>query len=467
MTATELAAAAAAAVSEVTTQAPLSLGDLQAAVQSLAAMTKTVGCDCHVSSCCQQSCCPSGARYAKLWPKRKGEAAAPAGETFTLPTTPAEWEPCAARAGEASWVPAFTAAAATHTVASIKPGAFVTTIPTYYITIGAVGSAQDRAIEASFRSWSEAFFRVQGVLGKDPAAVERMLSRSPAAVAKPQRAKILAASAKGGWTSERFFEGTHAADIGAGVIGCLLSHLRTLKHAYDSGAQMAVVVEADASPLLFPYWRASLEEYAAMLPAGWQVSQLNFLPKSSDLSFQIKFKHGAGEQGFEKRVFWGTGAYLVSRAGMQRVLDTLWDEAGGGWDLAEMFEKCPAFSADDCLFGFTSSEEPDFTGDVKWLGATKTKRGTTIITEAFLALPPFLTQGPPETSLGHDSTVMSTCTDIAAAVELGAACRGRVQSAADRAVLDVEPAGMQKMGGFGGCDMESSNCYPCDWMPGR
>ena len=52
---------------------------------------------------------------------------------------------------------------------------------------------------------------------------------------------------------------------------CLLSHLRAIKHAYDLGHEMALILEDDArlTPKFVRYWK----DYAALAPKDWTLLQ--------------------------------------------------------------------------------------------------------------------------------------------------------------------------------------------------
>jgi hypothetical protein len=73
-----------------------------------------------------------------------------------------------------------------------------------------------------------------------------------------------------------FSKNTRKTDHSAGVVGCLLGHLRAIKLAYDSSAETVLIVEDDASPLMFPYWDMPLETFAEQLPQDWQAAQVGY-----------------------------------------------------------------------------------------------------------------------------------------------------------------------------------------------
>jgi hypothetical protein len=40
---------------------------------------------------------------------------------------------------------------------------------------------------------------------------------------------------------------------------------------------VAIIAEDDATPVLYPYWKMSLEAFVAALPADWEAAQLGYL----------------------------------------------------------------------------------------------------------------------------------------------------------------------------------------------
>jgi len=90
-----------------------------------------------------------------------------------------------------------------------------------------------------------------------------------------------------------------------GVLGCSLAHLMSIKEAYIEGLEVALFAEDDASFDLWPFWTHSLEEYLALLPAGWHISQLSsYYPK---VEGELKRPFVLNETG------WGIAAFFMSK----------------------------------------------------------------------------------------------------------------------------------------------------------
>lgn len=95
-------------------------------------------------------------------------------------------------------------------------------------------------------------------------------------------------------------------------VGCVLSHIRAIHHAYVLGCERALIMEDDMELLRWPTDR--LFESA---PAGWEILQLFVKGKAgrriySPPSARLWVPWEIG--------MWNTGAYAITRIGMARVL---------------------------------------------------------------------------------------------------------------------------------------------------
>ena len=136
--------------------------------------------------------------------------------------------------------------------------------------------------------------------------------------------------------------------MGAGVLGCLLSHLRAIYEAHRTGYNVAIVAEDDVNADFAPYWTSSIEQYAKTLPPGWQVVQLAYVAERP--------KQAKALLTFSKSTYWGTQAYMISRAGMDTILNEF-HVGNGKFNLADLRHRCPKFTADGCLMGFVPDRE--------------------------------------------------------------------------------------------------------------
>jgi hypothetical protein len=87
----------------------------------------------------------------------------------------------------------------------------------------------------------------------------------------------------------------------------------------------------------------SLEQFTKTLPPDWQVVQLAYVKEHPNPNVT--------KLSYSRTTNWGTQAYLISRSGMARIVKQFY-VGRGKFDLKEMRNKCPKFTADDCLLGF-------------------------------------------------------------------------------------------------------------------
>jgi GR25 family glycosyltransferase involved in LPS biosynthesis len=97
-------------------------------------------------------------------------------------------------------------------------------------------------------------------------------------------------------------------------LGCVLSHLTTVKYCYDQGYEAVVVMEDDISLNLMSFWDKNVSELVQKLPSDWKIFQLYHLCEYRDDPhiFRSLVKDGGCTS---------CGAYLINRAGMKKLLD--------------------------------------------------------------------------------------------------------------------------------------------------
>jgi len=123
------------------------------------------------------------------------------------------------------------------------------------------------------------------------------------------------------------FDAPHCDNHGTPELACLVSHLRAIHAAYHeqwkegaSASASVLVLEDDARVLRWPRWDALL----ATAPAGWQLLRLyvhgddGSYPPYADPEAPLWLPN-SGARG----PLWGALAYVISRDGMRRLLDTL------------------------------------------------------------------------------------------------------------------------------------------------
>jgi len=240
---------------------------------------------------------------------------------------------------------------------------FATSFPIYFISL----PESERAVQfkKDFSSFSPRIYHVLGVNGRNSTELDTISASHIDLFAKVQR----------------------------GVLGCAFSHLRAIRAAYKSNETVAIIMEDDTTPYLFPWWRMSIEEYVASLPAGWQASQLQF--------FGLGKIAEPFTTAFVKNMFYSTGTYVIHRRGMRRVLEFYGGLEDEKFDLALMSRKCRPMTSDDCLLGFTPSKKL-----ASWVN------GSSLLTELTRASTPFFISRDAPSTIRPRSLTKQFCTDI-------------------------------------------------------
>ena len=105
------------------------------------------------------------------------------------------------------------------------------------------------------------------------------------------------------------------------TLGIALAHLKAIKIAYLAGDEVALIMEDDIGPYFMPYWSLGIQDIVDLADTTvWDTIQLSYFPRKSGLTIT---RHGLIGGHLLKREFqYGTGAYLISRRGMEKVMDT-------------------------------------------------------------------------------------------------------------------------------------------------
>lgn len=205
---------------------------------------------------------------------------------------------------------------------------FFTSVPTFYIS---ESEETEGAFLEVMGNWSPVFRRIPSVdvFSQKKATIHpdvRSLLTTPAPIA----ALLLELG---------MAQGVRRAES-------LLTHLRAIREAYRSGADVVLIMEDSAIPV-FPNWKHHLERYVLEFPVDWEALQLQWDP------LDMSFKETINWNYWQKGGAFGTSAYLLHRRGMDRIMGRLWNKAAQKFDLRELKSKCPYFSLADCVLGFT------------------------------------------------------------------------------------------------------------------
>jgi GR25 family glycosyltransferase involved in LPS biosynthesis len=127
------------------------------------------------------------------------------------------------------------------------------------------------------------------------------------------------------------------------VLGCTLSHLKAIREAYLRRVEWALIFEDDVVHDLAPYWEHRLADFVDILPAGWFIAQLSLIGTDemwADL-IMLWTSDGRFPPYWPTTTFWSTGAYLISKSAIARVME-LYSTALGKFDLKGL----PCINAD-------------------------------------------------------------------------------------------------------------------------
>lgn len=115
--------------------------------------------------------------------------------------------------------------------------------------------------------------------------------------------------------------------VTAAELGCLLSHLKAIRHAYLSNSNATLVMEDDVDFSLVGLWGESLKNLTKRAPRDWNFIQLyrhldacleeSKAPKRHPLAFRKKQ---------ESKTCYGTPAYIVSRRACSLFNDSFYED---------------------------------------------------------------------------------------------------------------------------------------------
>lgn len=215
---------------------------------------------------------------------------------------------------------------------------WITSLPVIYITTG--GSRLEK-FNVMFHNFSPNMIKIDAFIptgqNTDEAALAKLVDHPRMVIDR-----IKASNAEG-WKK---------------VLGCLVSHLKAIKKAWDSQTSMALIVEDDAVPM-YPAWRTSLEEFIVGLPSDWEAVQMQWTTRLATSFYGKHRRQGGATLPWSKGRGWGTAAYLLHRRGLERLMSELWSKFAHKFKVDNLMRSCPKMTADDCLLGFTGRAKQD------------------------------------------------------------------------------------------------------------
>jgi GR25 family glycosyltransferase involved in LPS biosynthesis len=111
-------------------------------------------------------------------------------------------------------------------------------------------------------------------------------------------------------------------DNSVSEIGCTLSHLLSIKTAYDNGEQIACIMEDDVYMNLLNIQDKSLDDFVKSLNLDWEILKLYHILNNLLAKNYIKIKDYTLHLEKEVNTF-STACYLINRKGMKKILNSM------------------------------------------------------------------------------------------------------------------------------------------------
>jgi hypothetical protein len=178
----------------------------------------------------------------------------------------------------------------------------------YYVNMdSAVG--RRRVMEDTFgRLWGGQLHRVQGVRGANDTEVLALTGGGPVG-----RATLEAYEAH---RSHR-----------RGELGAIMSHLQAVKMAFLAGDEVAFILEDDIGPYFMPYWTIDVRGIIHTLKdKDWDTVQLGYFPRWDFDKESFRKEPLLGGHLLHNKLQYSLAAYLISRRGMEKVVDRFWSD---------------------------------------------------------------------------------------------------------------------------------------------
>jgi GR25 family glycosyltransferase involved in LPS biosynthesis len=140
-------------------------------------------------------------------------------------------------------------------------------------------------------------------------------------------------------------------------IGCLMSHLITIKTAYDKGDEVALILEDDTVIDLINLLDFEFETIYKKAPSDWEMVSLFHMSKWNS-EFLKKVYHSEEYQYLRHNnidYLYSLVGYLINRKGMKKVLDFVYDKVNNIFYLGKDMSIAPNGPADFFLYDITTS----------------------------------------------------------------------------------------------------------------
>jgi GR25 family glycosyltransferase involved in LPS biosynthesis len=110
----------------------------------------------------------------------------------------------------------------------------------------------------------------------------------------------------------------HYDNITIKELACTLSHTKAIYTAYMNNLDKVLILEDDASFVLYPYWPTTLEEIIDKAPEDWTTINL--------YNFQVQHDNTCFKTCDAKNVCYTGLAYIINRKGMKNILNEMLNE---------------------------------------------------------------------------------------------------------------------------------------------
>lgn len=117
---------------------------------------------------------------------------------------------------------------------------------------------------------------------------------------------------------------------GLSQLGCALSHLKAVKTAYMAGDDIALILEDDMGPWLMPYWTVGIGDLLDIFKVtttDWDSVQLFYHTVGTGYEEPQNRHELLGGYLQKRHWLFSTGAYLISRRGMKKVMQKFFTNA--------------------------------------------------------------------------------------------------------------------------------------------
>jgi GR25 family glycosyltransferase involved in LPS biosynthesis len=141
-------------------------------------------------------------------------------------------------------------------------------------------------------------------------------------------------------------------------VGCLLSHIKAIKKAYNDGQEQAIIMEDDICIDVLEKSGGSLERTILQAPLDWEIIQLHY-SNPHELKKLLTDKRIFVEW---QQSFYSTGCYIINKKGMEKLLQNSMDDVlltpNANFAVADdyIYRQCKTYTYTKPLFLHTAGE---------------------------------------------------------------------------------------------------------------